>query len=179
MIKYIFTGIAYLLLSGALMAQTTISGVVTDGATKRPISGVSLRSASGVTVQTNKEGQFAINISKFPDTLYITHVGFMSYKTQVNGSQTYYNFELAQRESELEEVLVNTGYQKIKPNEINGSVTVIDNKMLNQQTGTNILQRLNGVTNGLIFNIGKRGSSAVALFPTIFPSGGSVLLMVR
>ena len=61
--------------------------------------------------------------------------------------------------SELNTVTINTGYQTIKPNETNGSFAVVDNKTLNQQTGTNILQRLDGVTSGLYVNIGKTKSS--------------------
>jgi TonB-linked SusC/RagA family outer membrane protein len=59
-------------------------------------------------------------------------------------------------------VEANTGYQKIKPNETNGSIIVIDNKKLNEQTGSNIIDRLNGVTNGMLFNVDKldsRGSN--------------------
>jgi TonB-dependent SusC/RagA subfamily outer membrane receptor len=55
---------------------------------------------------------------------------------------------------------VNTGYQKLKPNEVNGAVTVIDKKTLNQQTGPGILERLEGVTSGLAFNRGFGNGNA-------------------
>lgn len=57
------------------------------------------------------------------------------------------------------EVVANTGYQNVKPNETNGSYVVIDNKTLNRQVGTNILDRLNGVTSGLLLNIGKSNNN--------------------
>jgi len=53
----------------------------------------------------------------------------------------------------------NTGYQVINPNEVNGSLVVIDNKTLNEQPGPNILKRLDGVTPGLYFNIGKNSNN--------------------
>ncbi|ULT40970.1 carboxypeptidase-like regulatory domain-containing protein [Niabella defluvii] len=172
MIKHTFIGIICLLFAGVLMAQTSISGKIIHGETKRPVTGASIQSKnSGIVIQTNTEGNFAVHLMQLPDTLYITHVGFSAAAILVTSASTFYKTELFPDENEMEQVLVNTGYQKIKPNEINGSVTVIDNKLLNQQTGTNILQRLNGVTNGLLFNIGKRGSTSGAC-PMIFLSAG-------
>lgn len=166
MIKYFCIGIVFLLLAGVLLAQTTISGSVLHAETKRPIAGASIQSKNaGVVTQTNTEGHFVIQVSAFPDTLYVTFIGFVSNRVVVQSGQYIYSTTLTPVEGELEQVWVNTGYQKIKPNEINGSVTVVDNKMLNQQTGTNILQRLNGVTNGLVFNVGKSGSSASGRSP--------------
>ena len=160
MIKYFCIGVVFLLLTGTLLAQSTVSGSVVHAETKRPIAGASIQSKNtGVITQTSADGHFAIQISALPDTLYVSYIGFTSNQILVKPGQSVYTTALKPVEGELEQVWVNTGYQKIKPNEINGSVTVIDNKMLNQQTGTNILQRLNGVTNGLLFNIGKRGSS--------------------
>ena len=39
-------------------------------------------------------------------------------------------------------VEANTGYQQLKPNETNGSVVVVDKKLLNAQSGTNVLKRI-------------------------------------
>ncbi|MGE9313593.1 SusC/RagA family TonB-linked outer membrane protein [Niabella sp. CJ426] len=166
MIKHFCIGVVFLLLTGTLSAQTSISGSVVHAETKRPIAGASIQSKNaGVITQTNTEGHFAIQVSAFPDTLYVTYIGFVSNRIVVKSGQYVYTATLTPVEGEMEQVWVNTGYQKVKPNEINGSVTVIDNKMLNQQTGTNILQRLNGVTNGLLFNVGKSGSSASGRSP--------------
>lgn len=166
MIKHFCIGAVFLLLTGALLAQTTVRGSVIQAETERPIAGASIQSKnSGAITQTNADGHFAIQIAVFPDTLYVTYVGFTGNRIIVKSGQPFYATVLTPTAGELEQVWVNTGYQKIKPNEINGSVTVIDNKMLNQQTGTNILQRLNGVTNGLLFNIGKTGSSASGRSP--------------
>lgn len=52
-------------------------------------------------------------------------------------------------------VEANTGYQTAKPNEVNSSLVVIDNKTLNQQVGTNVLKRLENVTSGLMFDNNK------------------------
>ncbi|WP_426330106.1 SusC/RagA family TonB-linked outer membrane protein [Pedobacter sp. R-06] len=50
----------------------------------------------------------------------------------------------------LEDVQVNTGYQRLSKERSNGSFTVLDNKLLNQQVGRSILSRLESVSSGLI-----------------------------
>lgn len=57
---------------------------------------------------------------------------------------------LRQKENKLEDVEVNTGYQRLPKERSNGSFTVLDNKLLNQQAGQGILTRLEAVTSGLI-----------------------------
>ncbi len=55
------------------------------------------------------------------------------------------------------QVTANTGYQSVKPNEINGSLFVVDNKTLNEQTSPNILKRLDGVASGVLFDTKQTG----------------------
>lgn len=159
--KWVLTAIVCLCLKGIVAAQFIINGTVLNEETQKPVAGASIQSVkSGVLVQSNQAGNFNIRLPGLPDTLVVTYVGFISSKISLTSNSLFYTVLLKPGGGELDQVFVNTGYQKVKPNEINGSVTVIDNKMLNQQTGTNILQRLNGVTNGLLFNVGKKGSNA-------------------
>ncbi|RZK69246.1 MAG: hypothetical protein EOO92_22205, partial [Pedobacter sp.] len=55
--------------------------------------------------------------------------------------------------------MVQTGYQTVKPNEINGTVSVIDEKMLNERSGTNILDRIISQSSGLLLNVGKSNAN--------------------
>ncbi|MGE9313202.1 SusC/RagA family TonB-linked outer membrane protein [Niabella sp. CJ426] len=142
-----------------LQAQS-ITGKITDN-NKHPLEAVAVRSLhKGAVVQTNANGLFTIRLSYLPDTLYISHIGFTTKKIAVSAYGFAGEISLLPDENTMEGVTVNTGYQQLKPNEINGSVTIVDSKMLNEQTGANILQRLNGVTNGMIFNSGKVGTEA-------------------
>jgi TonB-dependent SusC/RagA subfamily outer membrane receptor len=57
--------------------------------------------------------------------------------------------------SKLEDVeitAVNNGYQTIGRERTTGSFVKIDNELLNRKVSTNILDRLDGVTSGLLFN---------------------------
>ncbi|WP_433903268.1 SusC/RagA family TonB-linked outer membrane protein [Sphingobacterium puteale] len=58
-------------------------------------------------------------------------------------------------------VNVNTGYQSIPKERSTGSFVVIDSALLNRQVSTNILDRLNGVTPGLLFN-GRNSSGTLS-----------------
>ncbi|SDD79144.1 SusC/RagA family TonB-linked outer membrane protein [Niabella drilacis] len=205
MIKITIKAACFLLVSGTLLvlifrypgyiqAQNafgiSISGMITDS------MGLGLNGASVMLKNkerhsiSNKNGVFEIKAMP-GDELIISHVGYQTKIVKIPSEPVYLRITLRINETTDSEVTVeaNTGYQKVKPNEINGSVTVIDSRMLNLQTGTNILQRLNGITNGLLFNIGRlnpgseisiRGLSTIngPLAPLIildkFPYDGSI-----
>lgn len=75
-----------------------------------------------------------------------------------------------------EEIVINTGYQQLKSNEVTGSVVQIDNKLIDRNISTDILSRLNGITNSLVVdnrtgsndlrNYHIRGTSSVQLANT-------------
>ncbi len=56
---------------------------------------------------------------------------------------------------EEEVVVVSTGYQQLPKERATGSFDFIDNKTLNQQVGTNILKRIEGVSSGVLFDNNK------------------------
>lgn len=133
----------------------TITGKVIDLPNNQHLPNVSIQSLKGrATTITDSKGFFSIFISRLPDTLVVSHIGYASQYIPITKSTGNLTIEMELTDTKLEEVVVNTGYQKLKPNEANGSVVVIDNKTLNQQVGTNILKRLDNVTSGLAFNEG-------------------------
>jgi len=110
---------------------------------------------------TDSRGNFVLENVPPDAILLVTGVGIRSFEIPVKGRCTLPAWKAVTKIKEQAEVIIeaNTGYQTIKPNEMNGSVVVIDNKTLNQQVGTNILNRLNGVSSGVLFNIGKSNSN--------------------
>ncbi len=149
---------ALLLLCKLISAQEiyTIEGNVKDSISNTGIVNATVHALhSRQSVITGYSGSFSIKV-RTSDTLVISHIGYITVPIPVTKLQRHKTVFLSQSEEQLEDVTINTGYQKLKPNEVNGSYTVIDNRMLNQQTGLNILDRLNGVTSSLLFNIGKQ-----------------------
>jgi TonB-linked SusC/RagA family outer membrane protein len=139
-----------------MMAQSNealITGRLRTDEGQRILSGASIHSVrSKTSTISDASGNFKIHIAGFPDTLVISHIGYVTLRLPVLAPGTLEAIYLKSSATDLEEVVVNTGYQKVKPNELNGSIVLIDNKTLNQQTGLNILDRLEGVTSGLTFN---------------------------
>ena len=120
--------------------------------------GLSEVRASGGMTGTDSAGRFVVNIKKFPDTVRISSTGYVP-TTRIIKSladlDRAFSVKLVPVLYDLGIVDINTGYQRVKANEINGTVSVIDKKMLNERTGTNILDRILGQSSGVLLNVGK------------------------
>jgi TonB-dependent starch-binding outer membrane protein SusC len=145
-----------LLCTSALNAQHTISGSVFNNE-NQPVSNATITAKKNkTTVTTNSKGEFTIRLSIFPDSLQITHISYQPQSIVITATAATQpiTLNLQPLTVALETITINTGYQTLKPNETNGAITQVNNKLLNQQVGTNILKRLEGVTAGLSFNEG-------------------------
>ncbi|MCD0490567.1 SusC/RagA family TonB-linked outer membrane protein [Pedobacter sp. MC2016-14] len=102
-------------------------------------------------VTTNANGEFTFNNVDEKAILVISYVGYES--REILASTDLSNIKLTVSTDKLEEVsVVSTGYQSIPKERATGAFTQIDNKTLNRNVGVNILDRLEGVTSGLILN---------------------------
>lgn len=105
------------------------------------------------TVSTNNQGVFTIYSALTTDTLIVTHVGYLPYRLVLNTStKRSIQITLEKDQNALEEVVINTGYYQVPLERATGAFTHIDNELLNRSTGSNILERLEGVTNSLLFD---------------------------
>jgi TonB-linked SusC/RagA family outer membrane protein len=114
--------------------------------------------ASGGNTSTDADGNFSLAILKFPDTVRFESIGFVSVERVLKNLADLniaLNVRLVPVITDLGTVEISTGYQTVKTNEINGAVSIIDNKKLAARTGTNILDRLIGQSSGVLLNIGK------------------------
>ena len=165
-IKKISTTAFAVLMSGMLLGQVTnsgarVSGKVVSAAQEDYLQNATIHSmTSGLTTTSNESGSFYLQLAHLPDTLVISYVGYQPKKLAITKPATRLYIQLQPTSSALKPVIVNTGYQHLRPNEINGSVSVIDNKTLNMQTGTNILDRLKNVSSGVAFNEGYGNGNA-------------------
>ncbi len=142
-----------LLLSAS--AQNSITGTITSGNDNLPVQGATIKSLhAGNAVTSNAKGIFTIRVASLPDTLYITHISYHTQSIVVTRVNQPVTCNLEPVTKDLETITINTGYQKLKPNETTGAVTQVNNKLLNQQVGTDILKRLEAVTSGLSFTEG-------------------------
>ncbi|MDB5010790.1 MAG: TonB-dependent Receptor Plug Domain protein, partial [Mucilaginibacter sp.] len=132
--------------------SVSVTGKVTDTA------GAALSSATIKIKGTNKialtdaEGTFSINAQP-GDEIEVSFIGFETYSFKVKNDQPFQLIPLRAMSSKLNEVsVVSNGYQTLPRERATGSFTQIDNTLINRSVSTNILDRLNGVSSGLIFN---------------------------
>lgn len=143
--------ISLLLLTIQHLNGQAIRGTVKDAETGKPLAGVSITNArKNKSTVSEKTGIFSITDILLPDSLTFSFVGFETKTIPINEFRSNLIVHLHAATEELEEVnIINTGYQKIKPNEMTGAVQVLSQKDLQQQVGTNILDRLNGIAPGV------------------------------
>lgn len=141
------------------VAQHMIRGKVVN-AQQEPLAQATITAAqSGAKTLSDQQGVFAISLSVLPDTLTVSIIGYVQQKMFVQNESTL-NIVLPTAYGALDSVIVHTGYQQLSPHTINGSVVVIDRQLLNQQTGTTILDRLRNVTSGVAFHEGYGNGNA-------------------
>lgn len=138
-------------------AQTLhqIRGWVTDSVDEKPLPGATITIKSIATRTTsNGNGEFTIATSETSGTLIVSYTGYKTREIKFDGNnRTFFNVSLSPDKNTLNEVnIVSTGYQALPKERTTGSFVKVDNELLKRSVSTNILDRLNGVTSGLIFN---------------------------
>lgn len=114
-----------------------------------------------VQVHTNVHGDFTLKETRSGDSILVTAVGYVPLRLPVQ-MITGWIIRLSIQVQELEEVQVNTGYQRLPRERATGSFAFVDSALYNQQVGTDALSRLVYITNGLTDNnaaIKNRGSN--------------------
>jgi TonB-dependent starch-binding outer membrane protein SusC len=140
----------FLLLLNSVAAQKRITGKVYDKQTNLPLPGVMVSFNNGTAVNTDSTGYFNIKAPVNSDKIYFTSMGYLSLQLPINEiSGTIY---LEPNPTLMDEVIVSNGYQQIPKTRSTGSFDKIDNRLLNRSTGSNILDRLDGVTSSLFFS---------------------------
>ncbi len=135
------------------MQSMEIKGRVLNSTDRSPVPNANIRVMNKQLVtRTDDKGQFALIGVVDRDSLTVSLVGYHG-RTVAGGYFRDNAVILLQKEENyLQEVQVNTGYQTLRANEVTGAINLISRKMLDQQVGTNILQRLNNVVPAIRFD---------------------------
>jgi TonB-linked SusC/RagA family outer membrane protein len=144
-----------LLLPFVLLAQTTVTGKVTD-ASGNPLAGATVMSKStNSTVQTDQNGAFSITVSGSNAKITVSYVGFAT-KT-VNAGENL-TIKLDDDQTKLSEIVVSGLATTVKRGNAANSVGSISSKQL---TGSTRSQTLDGAMSGKIAgaNIVSNGGS--------------------
>lgn len=166
-----------------------VQGVVTDSLGK-PLGNVNIRvKGTSRGYVTNEEGHFSVRNLNSDAVLVFSLIGYRPLEVAVSGNVSLPNgISLRENAGQIQlsvtmryvisqmkaaEITVNTGYQSLSPERMTGSYVTIDNELLNRRISTNILDRIDGVTSGLIFN--KTAGNYSGREPTISIRGRSTI----
>jgi TonB-linked SusC/RagA family outer membrane protein len=135
---------------GPPMSKTIRGRIVNEK--NEPVEGATITiKNTNSAAYTNEDGEFRLQGANNA-VLQVTSIGY--YPAEVAAPDNVpIQIQLMTRASELEQVsIASDGYQKRAPGRETGSVVKINNALLNRKVSFNVLERLDGVTSGLIFN---------------------------
>lgn len=126
---------------------------VQDKVSGSPLSGANIKTEVGQNIITDRKGVCSFMLTK--DDTYFT-VGLLGYKTDtiwVNQlDEKKLNVLLRPVKYAIEEVVINTGYQKVGKERLTGAVYQVDENLLNTMVSTSVIDRLANNVPGLVFN---------------------------
>ena len=135
------------LVPSVLLAQSTVTGTVTDQANAMPVPGVNIiikGTSTGAT--TDFDGKYTIS-AKTGDVLVFSYVGFKTSEVTYNG-QSPLNVVLAEDTAQLDEVVL-IGYGSTNKQDATGAVEKISDESFNKGAIVSPEQLLAGKSAGV------------------------------
>lgn len=138
----------FLMLTGIILAQTDITGLVVDSEDGTPLIGVSVvvKNTTVGTV-TDVDGKYSISVPASSETLVYSFVGMRTKEVPI-GSQTVIDVVLEQDALGLDEVVV-VGYGTQRKSDLTGAIGTIGEEDYEDQPVSRIDQILQGRTAGV------------------------------
>ena len=150
---------AMLFFSISVLAQSQVTGTITDSEDGSPLPGVSiiLKGTTSGTI-TDASGNFTISAGA-EDVLVFSYIGYSNQEVTV-GNQTSFSIALATDATELQELVV-TGYSVDSRRETTGSVSTIKPRALQVTPTGNVEQQLQGRVAGVtVITNGQPGTES-------------------
>ncbi|WP_145860893.1 SusC/RagA family TonB-linked outer membrane protein [Pedobacter suwonensis] len=132
----------------AAFAQERLTGVVlsSDG---KPLAGVTVHAGSGKTAVSSEKGEFSLSLTTGNHKLKLSGLNIDQLDTVVSiPFSGVFKIICSVNDVQLQTVEVSTGYQQLPRERATGSFAVVSNKVLNEQVGTDIIGRLEGIVSG-------------------------------
>ena len=138
--------------------KKTVTGTITDEKGE-PLAGATVKvKGTENVVLTDQNGRFLLKDVNDDGIIQIIYVGYTT--KEVSAKKELGTIKLQQATGELQNVeIVSTGYQKIPKERATGSFVQVDNELLNRRVSTNLIERLEGIVPGLVFNKNSLPSS--------------------
>ncbi|MBT7817405.1 MAG: hypothetical protein HN566_11770, partial [Polaribacter sp.] len=155
----------------AMVAQTTVSGTVTDAKTGETLPGASIKiSRKAVGTNTDFDGNFVLKVTdKPPFTLEISMLGFQTEKVEITKNNQKVEVNLTENETSLDEIVVSASRTPERIMESPVTVERMDSRAIKNTSAPTFydgLENLKGVdinTNSLTFkSVNTRGFATFA-----------------
>lgn len=154
-----------------MLAQSTVSGVVSDSASGQPIPGVNvIVEGTGNGTSTDIDGNFTLSNVNTGDRIVFSFLGYSNQVIEYTG-QSILTVSLDEDATELQEVVV-VGYGTVRKKDATGSVALLTEKNFNR--GLNATPE--NLINGRIAGVSVTTTGAPGAGSTIRIRGGSSLL---
>lgn len=141
-----------------IIQNGSITGRVTDARNGDPLTGATIYIES-ISRGTLPDDDGYYKLEGIPAGEYTIVASFLGYRritrdiTIVAGEELVLNFELQPSSATLQEVeVVSTGYQDIPRERATGSFVSLNEEVINRRVSTNVLDRIEDISPGLIFN---------------------------
>lgn len=160
LIKVLLLSLLPLLMSGMVLAQKKVSGVVTDKESGQPMTGVTV-AVKGTTTGTltDASGKYTLNVRSETATLVASFIGYKPIEVKV-GKQTAINFAMVEDAQELDAVVVTALGIKREEKALGYSVSKVTEGQLADAPSGNWLGALTGKVAGL--NVTSAGGGPTA-----------------
>lgn len=160
LIKVLLLSLLPLLMSGTVLAQKKVSGVVSDKENGQPMAGVNIIVKGSTTgTLTDATGKYTLTVRSENAVLVANYIGYKPAEAQV-GKQTTINFALEVDAQELGEVVVTALGIKREEKALGYSLQKVGEGQLADAPSGNWLGALNGKVAGL--NVTSAGSGPTA-----------------
>lgn len=149
--KAFISSLCLLLLCCLAAAQgRTVSGSVQSAGDGQPLAEatVTIKNSRNLA-RTDSRGLFRLNNVDSNTLLVISHTGYES--LEIRADKPVLSIFLEPSTREMEEVVINTGYQRLPRERVTGSFSQLGQEQINLQMGTHILPRLEGLANSVLF----------------------------
>jgi len=178
----------FLLLSLSAIAQTnTIRGQVKDTNNDAVVASTIQVGGTNETVITDENGQFSITTAaQFPITIRIMMMGYVTQNFVIKSNKDV-KIVLQDAVSQLDEVLISSGYSTQKKSDFSGSVATVtamqlqnrpatsfDQLLGGQATGVDVIQSTSVLNNTPVIRIRGLNTITSGLFPLIVVDGMAV-----
>ncbi|MBS9525653.1 SusC/RagA family TonB-linked outer membrane protein [Litoribacter alkaliphilus] len=159
-----------------------VTGKVSDSKTGEGLPGVLIKVENNeLATVTDVEGNF---IFQLEEGNYVIIASLLGYTLQTKAVSVPISapllFELKEEGLDLTEVeVVSTGYQELPRERATGSFALVDEELVNRRVSTSLLDRLEDVTSGLIFNRAGSSSDPISIRgrSTLFASAQPLIIV--